>query len=328
MSAQMGAGRRRLAALGAILLLTCCGLAIFLHGAALDKAPVDDRPRVVAALFPYYDFARAVGGDRINLTMVLKPGTEAHTFDPTPQDMITIKKCNLFIYTGAGNDVWAEKLLESVKGDVAPRVLRAASHVALLKEEHTAGMADEANEGGGEGSEEFDEHIWTSPRGAEKIVAAIREALISVDPENAAIYRSNAKAYLAELRGLDEDFRRVMKMGKRRTIVVGDRFPFRYLAHDYGIRYFAAFPGCSAECEPSASTTAFLIDKVKSEKIPAVFHLELSNESTAKAICAETGAEMLTLHSCHNVSRDDFSKGVTCVTLMRKNLVNLKKALN
>jgi zinc transport system substrate-binding protein len=174
---------------------------------------------------------------------------------------------------------------------------------------------------------EYDEHVWTSPRNAQLIVRKITDLLKSADPANAAGYEKNAVAYIEKLGELDASFQAALRDAKRKTIVFGDRFPFRYFADAYGLGYFAAFPGCSTETEASAATVAFLIDKVRSEKIPVVFHIELSNEKIADTICEETGAKKLLLHAVHNVSKRDFERGESYYSLMSGNVANLRAAL-
>jgi zinc transport system substrate-binding protein len=174
---------------------------------------------------------------------------------------------------------------------------------------------------------ELDEHVWTSPRNAQLIVRNIAEVLKEADPANAAEYEKNAVAYHAKLAELDASFQNVLKDAKRKTIVFGDRFPFRYFADAYGLSYFAAFPGCSTETEASAATVAFLIDKVRAERIPVVFHIELSNEKIADTICEETGARKLLLHAVHNVSKRDFERGASYYSLMSANVATLRTAL-
>jgi zinc transport system substrate-binding protein len=174
---------------------------------------------------------------------------------------------------------------------------------------------------------EYDEHVWTSPRNAKKIAQAIGAELSKLDPANADFYRTRTAAYAAQLDQLDADFVAAVKNGKRNVIVFGDRFPFRYFVDAYGLQYFAAFPGCSTETEASAKTVAFLIRKVRDEKIPVVFHLEMSNEKMADTIAEAAGAKKLRLHACHNISKKEFLDGVSYLDLMRQNLINLREAL-
>jgi zinc transport system substrate-binding protein len=202
------------------------------------------------------------------------------------------------------------------------KLLKLIDLVDAVEEELVEGMEDDE-----EDAPALDEHVWTSPRNALVIVAAITEALCELDSANADFYRQNAADYSERLHELDAAYLSVVNGAKRDTIVFGDRFPFRYLADAYGLKYFAAFPGCSTETEPSAATVAFLINKVKSEHIPVVFHMELSNEKLAFTISEATGTKMLLLHSAHNVSKKDFSAGANYIDLQTANIISLKEAL-
>lgn len=296
--------------------------------------------RAVATIFPQYDFLRQIGGDHLELTMLLKPGAESHSFEPTPADMITVSQSDLFVYVGGDSDAWVETILESV--DVSEKeIVTLMDCVETVAEEDVEGMETHGHAHDHEDEDptaadgdhdhedaEQDEHVWTSPRNAVRIVEKLRDALIAVDPENAGDYTQNAADYIDRLNLLDQEFQETVDTAKRHTIILGDRFPFRYLADAYGLDYYAAFPGCSSESEASAKTIAFLIDKVKEEQIPVVFSIELSNEKMTDSICEATGATKLQLHSCHNVTRDDFEQGITYLDLMERNVQALKEALN
>jgi zinc transport system substrate-binding protein len=309
-------------------------------GGKREKAANNGKLEVVAVNFPAYDFARRIAGDRINLTMMLPPGAESHSFEPTPSDIIRIQNCDVFIYTGGESDAWVDRILGTMDTS-GTKVIRMMDAVDVVEEEIVEGMQDEHEHGdlseeevaaetpGHEHEEEveYDEHVWTSPKNAKRIMQVIEGALCEADPVDAAAFRRNAAEYGAELDELDKEFQAVVNGAKRKTIVFGDRFPFRYFVDAYGLTYFAAFPGCSTETEPSAATVAFLIDKVKAEKIPVIFHIELSNERMADAIAAETGAKKLLLHACHNISKREFDRGVTFLELQRGNVSRLKEAL-
>ena len=314
-------------ALLAACLLAACGAPA---QAAAPSTQEDGRLSVVATIFPPYDFTRQIAGDAVDLTMLLPPGAESHSYEPTPKDIITIQNADVFIYAGGESDAWIEDILASMDtSDMA--VLSMLDMVDAVEEELVDGMQEEHEEEEGgheEEAPEYDEHVWTSPQNAQLIVAALAETLQEKDAANADAYRANADAYTQKLQALDAQFQQVVDNAARHTIVFGDRFPFRYLADAYGLDYYAAFPGCSTETEPSAGTIAFLIDKVKAESIPAVFHIELSNEKMADTICEDTGAQKLLLHSCHNVSREDMDAGVTYLSLMEQNVLGLKEALN
>jgi zinc transport system substrate-binding protein len=280
---------------------------------------------VVTTNFPCYDFARAVAGDDANIVMLLRPGSESHSFEPTPQDILRIQNCGVFVYVGGESDEWVEGILESIDTSKI-KVVTLMDCVEPVEEEIVEGMEEEDEEEG-EHEAEYDEHVWTSPKNAKLIVRKISDALREADGANAGVYSKNAAEYLGRLDELDAAFRQAVGGAVRKTLVFGDRFPFRYLADAYGLKYFAAFPGCSTETEASAATVAFLIDKVRAEKIPVVFHIELSNEKIADAICEETGAKKLLLHACHNIARADFEGGATYLSLMGRNAENLKEAL-
>jgi zinc transport system substrate-binding protein len=207
------------------------------------------------------------------------------------------------------------------------KIIRMMDEVNVVEEEVVEGMQEEEEEHNHEEEAEYDEHVWTAPKNAIRIVQAIADVLYAVDGANAALFRQNAQAFIKNLDELDKEFQAVVNNAKRKTSVFGDRFPFRYFADAYGLTYFAAFPGCSTETEASAATVAFLINKVRTEQIPVVFHIELANEKIADTICEETGAKKLLLHACHNISKKDFENGVTYVDLMRQNVENLRRAL-
>jgi zinc transport system substrate-binding protein len=288
---------------------------------------IEGKINVTSVIFPSYDFVRAIAGDRVNLVMLLPPGTESHSFEPRPLDIITINESDIFIYPGGENSKWVDRILESLGDSTGKmKILKLMDMVEVVEEEIVEGMEDDDHEEE-DHSPVFDEHVWTSPRNAKVIVASITEALCTQDSGNAEFYRQNAADYLARLDELDASFRAVVYDAKRKTIIFGDRFPFRYLADAYGLSYFAAFPGCSTDTEPSASTVAFLINKVRSEQVPVVFHIELSNEKMADTISEAAGVKKLLLHSCHNVTRRDFENGANYLDIQRANVENLREAL-
>lgn len=470
----------------------------------------NEKISVISTIFAPYDFVREVAGDNAGITMLLPPAAESHSFEPTPQDIIKIQDCDVFIYVGGDSDAWVDEVLESldtsnmkiislmdtvsvveeetvegmesdhghshgdeeidpanvtdrplsdfngkwisgiplindgsldaylshaaekeeitldekkkntlekwaseydnieikdnkliingneseysakgyeiVEGDHGtsvwykyeistpiesmPTYLIFNDHQYTSHDEHEEEHDDEHDEHeeiahfhirfGNESFEalissedptpyyfdssytgeeigefmsghshetEYDEHVWTSPKNAKIIVQKISDTLCESDSQNSDIYKQNTTAYLEKLDKLDKDFQEVVDNAVRKTLIFGDRFPFRYFVDAYGLDYYAAFPGCSTETEASASTVAFLIDKVKAENIPVVFHAELSNEKMANTISESTDAKILLLHACHNVSKDEFEKGVSYIDLMNQNVQNLKEAL-
>ena len=478
------------------------------------RVTADDSEKlsVVTTIFPQYDFTRQIVGDKADVTMLLKPGAESHSYEPTPQDIKTIQNCDLFIYTGGENDVWVDDILNSM-GAQKPDTLRLIDCVPTVNEEIVEGMehghdhdhgeiveseikdrplsdfagdfqsvlpyfedgtldeyitekaeeneksfdemkqeflekrksdyntlsiqgntvffhtssgtvsteyeyqgfqtvkdddgditsvwytfktktsapgapvylafndhgtgadsheeheeheeeiahfhlrygnesvkalmdvenwaptfyagdatADEIKEAlaghSHEHGEETDEHVWTSPKNAIEIVDKITSLVCGKDQNNADTYEKNSADYKKQLEQLDASFREVVNSAKRKTILFGDRFPFRYFADEYGLSYYAAFTGCSTETEASAATVAFLTDKVKEEQLPVVFIIELSNGKIADSICEATGAKKMTLYSCHNVTKDQMEDGATYLSMMTENVDSLCAALN
>lgn len=321
-----------------------------------DAASADQpakKVKVVATMFPEYDFARQVGGDLADVTMLLKPGAESHTFEPTPQDITNIQSCDMFLYTGGDSDTWIKGVLSTMDTGKM-KIMRLIDLVPTVEEVQKEGMmpddddqCDTCTTGSAVGGQstgsavvgtdqtsdntpnpDLDEHVWTSPKNAIAIVNKIRDTYDQLDPDNKATYDSNAAAYTAKLTDLDNQFRTVVDQGKRKTVVFGDRFPLRYFVDEFGLDYWAAFPGCSADTEASASTVAFLTDKVKQEKIPVVFQIELSTGNVANTIAEATGAKVLTFNTCHNVSKKDFDAGASYYSQMEQNVDALKEALN
>lgn len=278
---------------------------------------------IVATIFPQYDFVRQIGGDKVNLSMLLPPGSEAHTFDPTVQDIQRIMDADIFIYVGGVSDSWIDDILDAVSTEKT-EVISLMDITGAVEEEITEGMdAEEENDD----EVEYDEHVWTSPKNAIKICDYICEKMCSKDVENAPYFKENLNKYVKSLNELDANIRTITENASNKTLIFGDRFPFRYFTDEYGLDYYAAFPGCASDTEPSISTIAFLINKVKEEKIPVVFYIEFSNQSVADTICEGTGAKKLLFHSCHNVSPEDFNAGITYLDLMTRNVENLREAI-
>ena len=301
-----------------ILILTI----IFLTGC---KIKTNNKKTIIATNFPAYDFARAILGDTdtIELKMLLTPGGEIHDFEPTPKDVKNIINSSLFIYVGGESDEWINDLLDDIDTKKT-KVIKLMDLVDAVEEETVEGM-----EAGEEEKEEteYDEHVWTSPKNAIIIINYLKDEIIKIDPDNKDIYETNANNYINEIKEIELEFRDVVKNGKGNTIVFGDRFPLRYFTAQYGLNYYAAFPGCSEQTEASAKTISFLINKVKEEKIPVVFKIELSNGKIAETIASETNAKVLEFKTAHNISLDDFEAGVTYVDIMRDNVKVLKEAL-
>ena len=311
---------------------------------------------VVSTSFSGYDFARAVmKNTNISVKMLVKPGAETHTYEPTPQDIIDIKNADMFVYVGGDSDTWVEKILKDVDTKKT-HVVKLVDLVSTVEEEIVEGMEDEDehdhehhhdhdhadhdhdhdhkdhghdhdhhhDHDEEEEGPEIDEHVWTSPKKAMEIVKKIAEVAYEIDAEEKTKINDNAEKYVAEIAQVDKDLHQAID-GKISEIVVADRFPFRYFADEFGLKYAAAFSGCSEQTEASAKTISFLINKVKQDKVKKIYKIELSNGKIAETVSKDTGAEVLELHSAHNVTAEDFSKGVTYVDLMKRNLLALSK---
>ena len=373
--------------------LTGCASVRDTHGNV--GTPGDGKLKVVTTLFPYYDFARQIAGDVVDLSMVIPAGQDSHSFEPTPADIRLIQNADLLICNGGTMEQWVTQVLGSLD---APdlKVITMMDYVDVVQEEIVEGMEDSGDDHGHDHAHhdeedgdhadhdhdtedhadhdhdtedhadhdhdtedhadhdhdtedhadhdhdmedhdhadddhayeiEYDEHIWTSPVNAMKITQVIADTLEEMDPADAAVFQANEADYLGKLKNLNQEFRDVVDGADLDLIVMADKFPLRYFADTYELRYRAAFSGCSSDTEPSAKTIAYLIDKVREEQIPAVYYLELSSHRVAEIISEETGAKPLLFHSCHNVTRREFESGVTYLQLMEQNVVNLREGL-
>ncbi len=280
---------------------------------------------IVTTNFPAYDFARAVAGDKADIKILIKPGTETHDFEPTPNDIIDIKNSDLFIYTGGESDEWIKGILDNIDTNKT-KFFKMMDAVNVAEEETVDGMEEEQKHHNDE-EIEYDEHVWTSIKNATKITNRIKDELIIIFPKDKQVFEENTQKYTSRLTKLDAEFQDVVNRGSRKTIIFGDRFPLRYFVDDYGLDYFAAFPGCSEQTEASSNTIAFLVEKIKQENIPVIFKIEMSSGDIAETIANETNAKVLTFNTAHNISANDFKNGRTYVDIMEENLKALEEAL-
>ncbi len=285
------------------------------------SAAAEGKLKIVATDFPCYDFARQAAGDRAEVTMLLKPGAEAHAYDPTPADILAISDADLFVYIGGESDAWADSILAGFDEGERPATLRMMDCVTGLMEEE----GDEHHPA--EDGPEYDEHIWTSPVNAAAMVRAVGQKMTEIDPGAGSVYADNAEAYAARIEVIDAELRALVDGASRKTLVFADRFPFAYFTREYGLDALAAFPSCSAETEPSVQVLMALIDRVIDENIPVVYTIELSTQAIARTVAEETGAKILTLHSMQTVSQSEFEAGETYVSLMEKNVEALREGL-
>ena len=295
------------------------------------EAPAHTKIRIVTTIFPEYDWVREILGDKADsaeITMLLDKGVDLHSYQPTADDLIRISDCDLFVYVGGESDGWVDDALKSA----ANRDRKVINLLEVLgdsvKEEETVeGMQEEEED---HEEKEYDEHVWLSLKNAKTLVGAISAALQELDPDNKDTYATNADAYGQKLSALDAEYQKAVSAGTYKTLLFGDRFPFRYLVDDYGLSYYAAFVGCSAESEASFETVSFLAKKVEEGKLPCVLTIEGKNHKIAETIVQNTAGKnqkILTMDSMQSTTSQDVANGTTYLSLMAKNLDVLKEAL-
>lgn len=333
--------------LGTLLLLCLSGCGKSDKAASTASAGQEEKLQVVATIFPEYDWVREIlgeNGDRAELTLLLDNGVDLHSYQPTASDILKISTCDLFLYVGGESDEWVEDALqEAVNPDMVVINLMEELGDRVKEEELVPGMEHEHDheheeehdhEHEGEHEEEHhheaDEHVWLSLGNAKEICEAIAQALSQLDPEKGAIYEANKEAYLEKLTKLDGQYREAVEKASVRTLLFGDRFPFRYLTDDYGLAYYAAFSGCSAEAEASFETITFLANKVDELDLSCVLTLEKSDQKIADTIVQNTQTgdrKILALNSMQSVTSEDISQGASYLSIMEENLDVLKEAL-
>ena len=309
-----------------ILLIVC--LFLLFSCSSADEGN-DDRLEIMAASFPSYDAARAVAGDLASITMLVPPGGGEHSYEPSIEDVIRISESDLFIYNGGESDTWITYILSDLDSATSTFSLLENAAFTLYEDEENIAWKEENHDGHDHShGRVLDEHVWTSPENEIAIIQALCEEIASLDEDNREVYESNAASYIEDIREVQGTIRDIVENGMRREIIVADRFPLLYFVTEFSLDYYAAYPGCSSESEPSAKTVAFLIDKVREDGIPVVLHMELANTLLSEVVAEETGAAVMEFSSCHNVSKRVFDSGVTYADLMRQNAAVLKEALN
>ncbi len=324
-------------------------LALMASLALTAEAAEEKTIRVVTTIFPIYDWVREISGDNstVELTMLLDNGVDLHSYQPTAADIMKIATCDVFIHVGGESDEWVEDALqEAVNKDMIVVNLVDAMGEDIKTEEIVEGMEhehdeDEEHEHGEahaedgdhdhDHEEEADEHVWLSLRNAQKLAGAISEALAQADPAHGESFRANAAAYCEKLAALDREYSQAVETASFKTLVFGDRFPFRYLTDDYGLAYYAAFAGCSAETEASFRTIVFLAQKTDELGLPAVMTIEGAHHKIAETIVENTSAKdqkILTLNSMQGTTTADVQSGATYLSIMEENLDVLKQAIH
>lgn len=291
----------------------------------------DEKIRIVTTIFPEYDWVREILGDKADsaeITMLLDSGVDLHSYQPTADDIIRISDCDLFVYVGGESDGWVDDALKSAANKDRKVINLLEILGDSVKEEETVeGMQEEEED---HEEKEYDEHVWLSLKNAKTLVGAISAALQELDPDNKDTYAANAEAYGQKLSALDAEYRKAVSAGTYKTLLFGDRFPFRYLVDDYGLSYYAAFVGCSAESEASFETVSFLARKVDEGKLPCVLTIEGAQHKIAETIVQNTAGKnqkILTMDSMQSTTSQDVARGTTYLSIMEKNLDVLKEAL-
>lgn len=296
----------------------------------------EKRPEIVTTVYAVYDMAKQLTADfsePVTVTLLLTPGGESHSYEPSPADAAAIQRCDLFAYIGGTSEQWAEKMISASRAE-KPN-LRMFDYVETLAEETVEGMQSEddhihdddpAHDHDHDGIE-IDEHIWTSPRNADAMLSALHGAVNKQFPAEAEKCNAAYEKLHAAFTELDAQANDIVQRQKSDTIIVADRFPFRYLTTDYGWKYYAAFPGCSSDTDASAATLSFLISKVQETQTGTVFYLENSTQKISDAVCKATGAKAVMLQSGNNVSAEDFRAGKHYQDIMAENLRAIEAAL-
>lgn len=344
---------KKTTALLATLALLAGVLAIYYGATHVPASPANDakndKLKIVCTIFPEYDWVRQILGDKVGdveITMLLDNGVDLHSYQPTADDIVKVSTCDMFVYVGGESDAWVKDALkeatnknmvvidlldvlgDSAKSEEVVEGMEAEEHEHEKSEEHEH---EEGEEHEHEEGPEYDEHVWLSLKNAQVFCSYIAQQLGVIDAENAQLYADNAKKYNAQLASLDAEYQATVKAAKFDTFVFGDRFPFRYLVDDYGLKYYAAFVGCSAETEASFETVAFLAKKVSDLGLKSVITIEGPEHKIAETIIKNTNGKdqhVLTMDSMQATTKDDVAKGSTYLSIMKNNLNVLMDALN
>ncbi len=278
--------------------------------------------KIVTTLFPQYDFASCIAGNKAEVTMLLPYGSDIHTYEPSVKDMTDVASCDIFIYTGSTTEPWTATLLEnSDSGNTT--VLDLSENIQLLEGE----VHDSHDHHEGNHTHDYDPHFWTSPKNAIVMVDEILGALCTADEQNSEYYIKNAQNLKVQLSVLDGDLSDIAENYDGRTLYFGGKFAFLYMFSDYGFNYKSPYRGCSDESEPGIKTITEICESIKNDGVKYIFTEEMSENKIAKSIAEETETELLVLHSCHNLSADEAKAGETYISIMQKNIRNIRRAI-
>ena len=298
------------------------------------EAGDNGRLSIVTTIFPEYDWVREItkGNENVEITMLLDNGVDLHSFQPTVDDIVKLSSCDMFIYVGGESDRWVEDALtEATNKDMTVINLLDVLGDSVKEEELVEGMETKEDESEEEEGPEYDEHVWLSLKNAEVLCEYISDELCRIDPANEAVYEANMESYISQLDALDKEYEAVVSNASVNTVLFGDRFPFRYLADDYGLEYYAAFAGCSAEAEASFETITFLANKLDELELPAILQIESADgkiSQTVRDTTADKDQQILTMDSMQSVAAKDVEEGTTFLGIMKSNLEVLGQALN
>lgn len=324
-----------------ILVLCLCMSTMFgcskTTGNNSSKDNSNGKLNIVCTTFPQYDWVREILGkqmENVELTLLLDDGVDLHSYQPSAEDIAKIATCDVFIYVGGESDGWVvDALKEATNKDMQVINMMEVIGDSAKEEEVVEGMQAEEEEhvDGAEEETEYDEHVWLSLKNAEVICNSISTSLSAIDADNSETYKNNLKTYTEKLSALDADYKKTVDSAVRSTVVFGDRFPFRYMVDDYGLDYYAAFVGCSAESEASFETIVFLAEKIDELELPAICVIESADQSIAQTIINNTenkNQKILVMDSMQSVTSEDVVKGTDYLSIMKSNLEVLEEALN
>lgn len=301
---------------------------VSLVGCSSERVKVDnDKIQIMTTLFPQYDFAKQIVKDKGEVSLLLPPGVEAHSYEPTPQDVVKIRKADVFIYTSEHMEPWAVKMVEDI-GSENLKVINLSEGLSLIDIDHDDhDHDDDHDDHDHEHVDGKDPHTWLDPVYAQQMVKNIMEGLIEVDGNEAQYYRENAEKYIKELKALDESFIEAFKKTKTDTIIYGGHFAFGYFTERYHLNHISPYIGFSPNAEPTPNRIIELIKTLEQSEIKVIYYEELVDPKVATIISEETGAKMLLLHGAHNISKEELQSNITYVEIMRDNLEKLKEGL-
>ena len=321
----MGKNRKIIIIAVAIIFITGIVMGIFIKPKGKRNS---DKLNIVTTTFSTYDFAKQIAQDKADVEFLLGPGVDSHSYEPSSSDLIKIKNADVFIYIGGEMEQWVDKILETdTINKEQITLIKVTDCIDTIEEQEVDGAEEEEHEHEHEEEGAFDEHIWTSPSNAIKMVNYISEKFSEVDSNNKDIYLENANNYNVQIEEVRNKIQEIVNNKKRDRLVFGDKMPMQYFLNEFGLTASAAFNGCSTEIEPGTKTITYLVNKVKEENIPVVLYIELSTGKTAQSIANETGTKVTQIQTLHNISKEDFKNKETYVSLMTRNLDVLKEAL-